>query len=189
MNRAAIAAALALAPLAALAAIKVEPMSDLRPPLPELPAPAAERNRRVWVIGGVAAGLVLAVLCWPRRKPPLPPPDPHTIAQRELDALRADAAKATPAAVSAIVRRYAVDAFGLAGTGLTSEEVVSGLATRRPCPSELVNAAWHFLSDCDRAKFAPTAERIEGRALLDTAVSLLDQLEGARATAARAVTV
>jgi hypothetical protein len=189
MNRALIAAALAFAPLTALGAIKAEPTSDLRPPRPELPVPAAERNRQAWVLGGVAAGLFVAFLCWPRRRPPAPPPDPHAIAQEELDALHADVAKATPMAVSAIVRRYVVDAFGLEGTGLTSEEVVSGLATRRACPADLVNAAWHFLSDCDRAKFAPTAEPIEGRALLDGATSLLDQLEGARAALARTVTV
>jgi hypothetical protein len=189
MNRVAIAAGFVFLPLTALGAIKAEPMSDLRPPRPQLPAPTIERNRQEWVLGGVAAGLILALLCWPRRKPPSPPPDPHTIAQQELDALAADPAKATPVSVSAIVRRYAVDAFGLAGNGLTSEEVVSGLATRRSCPADLVNAAWHFLSDCDRAKFAPTTEPTEGQALLGAATSLLDQLEGARAAVARAVTV
>ena len=187
MNRAAIAATIVFLPLTALGAIKAEPMSDLRPALPELAPPVTEASRRTWVLGGVAAGLVLALLCWPRRKPPVPPPDPHTIAQRELDALGANAAKATPLAVSAIVRRYAVEAFGLEGSGLTSEEVVSGLATRRACPSDLVNAAWHFLSDCDRAKFAPTAEPMEAQALVGAAVSLLDQLEGARAVVARTV--
>ncbi len=187
MKRAVLAAALSLAPLTALGAIKAEPMSDLRPPRPELPAPTIERNRQKWMLAGVAAGLVLAWLCWPRRKPPAPPPDAHAIAQRELDALGAEPSKATPLAVSAIVRRYAVDAFGLDGNGLTSEEVVSGLATRRSCPSDLVNAAWHFLSDCDRAKFAPTAEPMEGHALLGAATSLLDQLEGARASVARTV--
>ena len=185
MKVAAIAAALAFFPLAAMGAIKAEPVSELRPPRPELAPPMTARSRSAWVLGGIGVGMILVALCWPRRKPPAPPPDPFAVAQRELDALRADTAKATPVAVSAIVRRYAVDAFGLAGSGMTAEEVVSGLAVRRACPVELTNAAWHFLSDCDRAKFAPHAEPVEGVALLATAASLIAELEAARAKAAR----
>ena len=185
MKRAVLAAALAIFPLTAMGAIKAEPVSELRPPRPELAPPMIERNRKAWVLGGIGAAMILAALCWPRRKPPAPPPDPFAIVQRELDALRADGAKATPVTVSAIVRRYAVDAFGLAGSGMTAEEVVSGLVTRRACPEELTNAAWHFLSDCDRAKFAPTAEPVEGKVLLGTAASLIAELEAARVKAAR----
>ena len=185
MKRAVLAAALALFPLTAMGAIKAEPVSELRPPRPELPLPMTARHRGAWVLGGIGAAMILTALCWPRRKPPAPPPDPFAIAQRELDALRADAAKATPVAVSAIVRRYAVDGFGLAGSGMTAEEVVSGLVTRRACPVELTNAAWHFLADCDRAKFAPHAEPVEGLALLGKTASLIADLEAARAKAAR----
>ena len=185
MKRAVLAAALALAPLAAMGAITAEPVSELRPPRPELAPPIIAQHRSAWVLGGIGVGMILAALCWPRRKPPAPPPDPFAIVQRELDALRSDAEKATPVAVSAMVRRYAVTAFGLAGGGLTAEEVVSGLVTRRACPVELTNAAWHFLSDCDRAKFAPHAEPVEGTALLGTAASLIAELEAARAKAAR----
>lgn len=185
MKRAVLAAALALFPLATMGVIKAEPVSELRPPRPELAPPMTARSRSAWVLGGIGVGMILAALCWPRRKPPAPPPDPFAIAQQELDALRADAAKATPVAVSAMVRRYAVDAFGLAGSGMTAEEVVSGLVTRRACPVELTNAAWHFLSDCDRAKFAPHTEHAQGGTLLETAASLLVELEAARAKAAR----
>lgn len=185
MNVAAIAAILAVFPFTALGAMKSEPISELRPPLPELPPPLMERNPSGWVLGGIGVAMILTALCWPRRKPPMPPPDPFAIARRELDALRTDAARATPAAVSAIVRRCAVGAFGFEGGGLTSEEVVSGLATVRSCPAELTNAAWHFFSDCDRAKFAPTAEPLEGRALLGAAASLIGEMEAARAKAAR----
>lgn len=179
MKRAVLAAALALLP------IKAEPVSELRPPRPELSPPMTARHRSAWVLGGIGAGMILVALCWPRRKPPAPPPDAFAISRQELDALRGDAAKATPVAVSAIVRRYAANAFGLAGSGLTAEEIVSGLVTRRSCPVELTNAAWHFLSDCDRAKFAPHAEPAEGAALLGTASSLIAELEAARAKAAR----
>lgn len=185
MKAAAIAAALAWSPLTVLGAIKAEPASELRPPRPELPAPLIESRRGAWVLGGIGAGIIVAALCWPRRKPPMPPPDPFAIARRELDLLRTDVAKVTPVAVSAIVRRYAVDAFGLAGRGVTSEEVVCGLAAVRSCPAEVTNSAWHFLSDCDRAKFAPTAEAMEHQTLLGAATSLLGELEAARAKAAR----
>ena len=185
MKHAVLAAALAIFPLAATGAIKSVQVSELRPSRPKLPPPMTGTSRNAWVFGGLAAGVLLATLCWPRRKPPAPPPDPFAVAQRELTVLGADAAKATPVAVSAIVRRYAADAFGLAGGGMTSEEVVSGLAPRRACPVELTNASWHFLSDCDRAKFAPHAEPVEGVALLAAAASLLGELEAARAKAAR----
>ena len=185
MKRAVLAAALALLPLAAIGAIKAEPVSELRPPRPELAPPMIAQHRSAWVLGGIGVGMILAALCWPRRKPPAPPPDPFAIVQQELDALRTDAVKATPVAVSAMVRRYAVDAFGLEGNGMTAEEVVSGLVTRRSCPVELTNSAWHLLSDCDRAKFAPHPEPVEGMALIGTAASLIAELEAARAKAAR----
>jgi len=185
MNRATLAAALSFFPLTGTGGIKAEPVSELRPPRPELPSPLIEHNRSAWVLGGLAVGMALVLLFMPRRKPPASPPDPFAVAQRELDVLRAEAAKATPVAVSAVVRRFAMDAFGLAGGGLTSEEVVSGLVTRRSCPVELTNATWHFLSECDRAKFASTAEPVEGQALLGTASSLIGELEAARAKAAR----
>ncbi|MEO6740261.1 MAG: hypothetical protein ABIP20_08415 [Chthoniobacteraceae bacterium] len=199
MKRAALAALLALSPLAAPAAIKTAPAaspeargpkapapdSDLRPPLPELPAPAIERDRKVWVVFTIGGAAALALICWPRRKPAAPPPDPFAIARDKLGALRAKAGEGTPVAVSATVRRYVVDAFGLEGTGLTSEEVVSGLATRRSCPVELTNEAWHFLSGCDRAKFAPRAETPDTLTLLTNATKLIHDLEAARAKAER----
>jgi hypothetical protein len=164
---------------------KAEPVSELRPPRPELPAPLIENTRHVWVLGSLAGVMLLVLIFMPRRKPPVPPPDPFAVAQRELDSFRDDAAKATPVAVSAIVRRFAMAAFGLAGGGLTSEEVVSGLVTRRACPAELTNAAWHFLSDCDRVKFAPHEQPPDAPALLASAWNIIGELEAARAKAAR----
>ena len=185
MNRAAFAAALALFPLATFGAIKADHASELRPPRPELPPPPIARSGIVWIAGGLGAAIIFAVLCWPRRKPPVPPPDPFPIAQEKLTALRASASSATPLAVSGIVRRYAAQAFAIEGSGLTSEELVSGLVTRRSCPVELTNAVWHFLADCDRAKFSPLPEHAEGSALLGATAKLIEELEAARAKAAR----
>lgn len=187
MKRAALAtsflAALVFFPLAAQGAIKAAPAPELRPPRPEIPPPPIVRSHLAWVAGGVGAAIIVAVLCWPRRKPPVPPPDPFFVAVEKLAALRTDGVSSL--AVSAIVRRYAADAFAIEGSGLTSEELVSGLVTRRSCPVELTNAVWHFLSDCDRAKFSPVAEHAEKSALLNTTAKLIDDLEAARAKAAR----
>ena len=184
MKRAVLAAALALFPLTAMGAITAEPVSDLRPPRPEMPPPPITERRDAWVLGGIGAVIILVSICWPRRKPPVPPPRPYAVAHEKFDALRASAA-ADPAAVSSVVRQYASAAFSLTGGGLTSEEVVSGLVTRRACPAELTNAVWHFLSDCDRAEFSPIRESADGPTLLASASKLVDELEAARAKAAR----
>jgi len=176
-------AAFALFPLAASGAIKAEPGPELRPPRPEIPPPPIARSHIAWVVGGVGAAIIFAALCWPRRKPPVPPPDPFFVAVEKLTTLRTEGA--TPVTVSAVVRRYAADAFAIEGSGLTSEELVSGLVTRRSCPVELTNTVWHFLSDCDRAKFSPLAEHAEKSALLGTTAKLIENLEAARAKAAR----
>ena len=107
MKRAGLAVFLALFPLAAFAAIKAEREFDLRPPLPELPAPVLARDRKVWVVCGIGGAVAIALICWPRRKPLVPPPDPFDIAREKIGALRANAGGATPVSVSAIVRRYA----------------------------------------------------------------------------------
>ena len=185
MKRAAFAAALALFPLAASGAIKADHASELRPPRPEIPPPPIARNHLAWVAGGLGGAIIFVVLCWPRRQPPVPPPDPFPVAQEKLAALHADAGGATPLAVSGIVRRYAAVAFAIEGSGLTSEELVSGLITRRSCPVELTNAVWQFLSDCDRAKFSPLPEHADGSALLGATAKLINDLEAARARADR----
>lgn len=179
-----LAAACVLAlPMAASAAIKAEPPSELRPPRCELPAPPAGPDHRPWLLVGAGAVAVLAAALWPRRKPVAPPPDPFAVARRSLDAARMNGA--TAADVSAIVRRYAVDAFALPAPGLTSEEVITGLAGRRPFPAEVVNAAWAFLSECDVRIFAPVAPPASD--LPERAEKLVADLEAARVAAARAL--
>ena len=178
-------ASLAFAPLVAFGAIKSEPIPDLRPPRPEIPATVEKDNRLPWLLGGVGLAVVAVLLCWPRRKPAVAAPPPFDVAQRELAALRANGSLATPAAVSAIVRRYAVAAFDLPGSGVTAEEVASELVVRRSCPSELANAAWQFLAECDVAKFAPGAPHTAPSEILGRTEKLIADLETARATAAR----
>ena len=179
------AACLVFAPLVAFGAIKSEEIPDLRPPRPELPASAEGDKRMPWLLGGVGLAIIAVWFCWPRRKAVVASTPPFDIAQRELNALRAHSSLATPAAVSAIVRRYAVAAFDLPGSGVTAEEVASELVLRRSCPSELANAAWQFLAECDVAKFAPGVSGAASPDMLVRAEKLIADLAAARATAAR----
>ncbi len=197
MKRAVLTAAVALFPLTMMGAIKAEPKSEpnaapeneLRPPRPGIPPPVRGPSVSAWVLVGAGTALVLTALLWPRHKHPSPPPDPFVVAQGKLAALRSDAGRATPAELSAVVRRYAADAFFIEGSGLTSEEVVSALVTRRKCPVEVTNAVWRFLAECDAAKFSPgfgngaVASRAD--ALLADALKLVDELEAARMRAVR----
>jgi hypothetical protein len=189
-------------PLVALGAIKAEPKSgtndpttpaqdsELRPPRAELPPPLLAGNHYALIFGCIGAGVMivsLTVLCWPKKQPPVPP-GAFAIARQCLDALHAIGDGATPLAVSAVVRRFATDAFALnptGGNGLTSEEVVSGLVTQRACPVELTNEVWRFLSECDVAKFAPGADVPQSVALFENAVKLIGEMEAARARAER----
>lgn len=189
MKRAILATFLALLPLTAAGAIKAEPKAaaetELRPPRPGVPPPARGLSTGAWVLAGTGTVVLLAALFWPRHRQPSPPPDPLVVAQEQLRALRSDVAAVTPAAVSTVVRFYAADAFHIEGSGLTSEEVVSALVTRRKCPVEITNAVWRFLSECDAAKFSAHAEPPEAEALLAGATKLVDELEAARVRAVR----
>ena len=187
MTRPVITACLALAPLVAFGAIKAEPLPDLRPPRPEIPALFVKDNRIPWLVGAVFFAVVAAVICWPRRRHVPAPPSPFLVAQREFGALRSDSSLATPASVSSILRRYAVAAFDLPGSGVTAEEVASGLAARRSCPVDLANATWQFLAECDVEKFAPGVQHPPPLPILPRAEKLLADLEAARTASTRSL--
>lgn len=185
MTRLVLTGCLALLPTAASCAIKAEPLPDLRPPRPEIPA-LFVRDRRLPLLAGAACfAVIAAIVCWPRRRPAHVPPSPYVLAQREIGALRSDSSRATPLSVSAILRRYAVAAFDLPGAGVTAEEVASGLAARRSCPVELADATWQFLAECDVEKFAPGSPGPPMLQILPRAEKLLADLEAARIASAR----
>lgn len=178
-------AVLILLPLVAAGAIKSEPIPDLRPPRAELPPLPAEKSRLPWVLGAAGAAVVALALLWPRRRPALPPVSAFDLARAAIVGLRADPSLATPLSVSAMVRRYAASAFALPGTGVTAEEVASGLAARRNCPTELASQVWQFLAECDVAKFSPGASNAASAELVERAEKLIEALENARVTAER----
>lgn len=184
MNRLALAICIACFPLASFAAIKTEPIPDLRPPRPELPPVVDPKSPLPWVLGGAGLAAITVLLMWPRRKPVPPLPRPFARAQNELAALRAEPARATPAAVSAIVRRYVVAVFCLPGEGATTGEIASGLAAGSSCPPGLADAVGRFLGECDVAKFAPGAGAADSAELLARAAKLLAELEACLAVPA-----
>ena len=186
MNCRALAASVIFLPLTALAAIKSEPIPELRPPRKELPAPAQQESRPMWPLIAVGAALLLLAACWPRRKPAPPPPEPFTVAQRELAALRTDTAQATTAEISSILRRYVVGAFALNGSAPTSEEVISGLTLRRSCPAELVNEAsvdelarffWELGDERQARRFARAIEKERQHRRFETTLQLANLIE------------
>lgn len=184
MKRIAAIASLVLSPFAVHGAIKTEPIPELRPPRPELPPAAEEKSPLPWVLGGVGVAAIAVAIAWPRRKSASPPVPPYIIALRELKALHAENSRATPVAVSSVVRRYVVAAFSLPGSGVTSEEVSAGLAAHPRCPAELMDAVDRFLGECDVAKFAPGATPEAVAELIPRAEKLLADLEACRAVPA-----
>jgi len=184
MNRIIVVASIVLSPLFAFGAIKLEPIPDLRPPRPELPEAARPTSPVPWILGGLSIAGIAIAFAWPRRRSAPPPMPPYTIAQRELESLRADNSRATPAAVSSVVRRYVVAVSGLPGLGVTSEEVASALAIQAFCTVELKDAASRILRECDVAAFAPDAPAGGSPALVSRAEKLLADLETCRAAPA-----
>src|SRR5205823_4098223 len=108
MKRLTVVASIVVSPFAVLGAIKMEPIPELRPPRPELPEAVQQKSTLPWIVGGVCIAGIAVALAWSRRRTAPPPVPPYTIAQRELEALRAGISRATPAAVSSVVRRYMV---------------------------------------------------------------------------------
>jgi hypothetical protein len=184
MKRIAIVASIVCSPFAVFGAIKTEPIPELRPPRPELPPAAATESPLPWALGGVGVAAVAIAIAWPRRKPVPPPVPPFIVAQRELHALRMENLPATPVAVSSVVCRYVVAAFGLPASGVTSAEVIAGLASHGQCGVELTDVLGRFLGECDVAKFAPGAAPQGPAELVSRAERLLADLEGCRAVPA-----
>ena len=148
-------------------------ISDIAPPL-------AKPFNPWWWGGAVAAGLLvlaLFILLWRRRRkrPPLAPPPlpPHLIAYQALDRLLAadllsrGEIKTFYETLSAILRHYIEQRFGLRAPERTTEEFLAELGRVRlrlpteglPAPTVAITAAQtmllrDFLSHCDLVKFA-----------------------------------
>lgn len=152
--------------------LTVESVRD--PGTADVPAPLrglwdwpARVPRWVRVFGGIALAAVLLgmALAWwsarPRRPPPTPPPPPaHEVAWDALRRLRAQryieqgAVEPFYVELSAIIRRYLEDRFGLRAPELTTEEFIREAASAKVLHDEVQALVTGFLTQSDLVKFA-----------------------------------
>jgi len=149
----------------------------LRPPRDRLdeawPPPEPGRSSLVWALAGALA-LALGVVAWRRGSRG---PTPTSAFETAVAALAALAAKGAPAgdaidawyvALSAVVRRYVEDRYGLRAPELTTEEFMREAFRSQAIQVEHRPLLRGFLERCDRVKFAayrPTeAESLEALA-------------------------
>ena len=159
----------------ASAAIKPEPIPDLKPPRPALP-PVAEKSHWPWYAGAAALIAAIAAALLLARKKPTPPVSHYRIA---ADALRA-LSPADANAVTAIFRRYTCDALPVPGPGQTPDELCAFLAQHpRWTPGHTARFQRMF-DPVELAKFAPVPPP-PGDPLVAEALSLLGHIENLRA--------
>jgi len=143
------------------ASAPVEDIRDIRAPRADAPE---------WLLPMVVATVVLLAilgyLLWRRRRRSLAPLSPLAHAERRLEAIRrlmtpADAPRFA-VEVSAVVREYIEQRFGVGATLLTSEEFMRRLlASTDPTLVRQRGRLLEFLRQCDIAKFAGRAPTLE----------------------------
>ena len=159
----------------AFAAIKQEPIPELRPPREELSARSNPRDVLPWYIaGGVATTLVVLVLTWPRTQHPVVSEPAYVRASRAL------ATATTADSVSNAVRNYALAVFPLPGRGQTPEELLAFLAKHPRCTPELSTQLAQFFAPVEVSKFAPLAPAPTTDELRTQAAQILAALETLR---------
>lgn len=159
---------------------------------------------RAWLVLGLVT-LALAVLAWwagrrfhrpPTPVPAAPPLPAHVRALNELEAALQDLPEPERfcTRVSAVLRRYIEERFGVNAPDRTTEEFLAELrAGDGPLSAEQQELLADFLTRCDLVKFAPgyPATEEELRALHQTAWRLVRETEPVApppATAAEPVT-
>jgi len=157
----------------------VDPFPGMEKKLPptEVPWP----DWAWWVIGAVAL-VLLALLIWliiwlVRRKMTTVPLTPRAIAQRALDALRANVqaqdAYAFAVSVSDVLRTFISAQFSLRATSQTSPEFLAEISgTTRFTEADRALLAT-FLEQCDLRKFA-RVEASDNEALLNSASAFVE---------------
>jgi hypothetical protein len=122
------------------------------PPPPE--APPVRVAPVWWVLGGLAAGFLLALVWRARRK--APPPSPREWAAAALDRLERDSP--TPAAfverAAGVLREFVERRFGIPAPKLTTAELLAVAREQAVWSVEEADALRGILDRCDRAKFA-----------------------------------
>jgi hypothetical protein len=167
---------LAVLTISASAAIKAEPIPELRPPRPELPTPAiAGKNLWPWIAGGVVLLVGAAILLWPR-KPARPPETPGERASREMRALAPSTAQAGD--VVRIFRDYVASALPLP-PGQTPQELHAFLAAGARWNPQNTTRFFRLFDPVELAKFAPAVSPPSVAPLINEALNLIALIEEA----------
>jgi hypothetical protein len=135
-----------------------------------------------WSIAIIAILLVLAAMAyffWPSTKPKVTPvPLPREVARRRLNEVRATSETAstyeTTIGLSAIVRMFVEQQYGLKTVSRTTEEFLTELASTNCLNPAQKSSLQHFLSTADRIKFARTDPEGERFNLFEQATNLIE---------------
>lgn len=132
---------------------------DIAPPLDVFPYPAWMIALAVLLVLVMLGFAVWALVRWLRSRPAPPPPDPATIARRELERLRERVTEMEPyafsIAVSDVLRTFiGKSRFHLPATQQTSPEFLAAISRSALFSEKDRVLLGRFLEKCDMIKFA-----------------------------------
>jgi hypothetical protein len=139
-------------------------------------------DNAAWSIAIIAILLVLALLAylfWPSTRPKVTPvPLPREMAKLRLNEVRAAAEIANPydtaVGLSAIVRAFVEQQYGLKSVSRTTQEFLTELASTNCLNPVQKGSLQRFLSTTDQIKFAH-ADPPERLSLVEQATNLIEQ--------------
>jgi hypothetical protein len=157
------------------------PIPDLHPPRNEI---AVDLPEKAILIGILAVAFAVLILGRVFRRTPmissLPPEHPASIARHALAGLTPNS---TPQAVATTcaqaLRDYTRTAFALGDEALTTSEFCARFATHPLADSNSTQALQTFLTDCERAQFAPASAQLDPQTV-ERAHAMIELLEHQR---------
>ncbi len=126
------------------------------------PSPSSDWFPLVQILAGLLLFALLGgVLWWGRRPRPTVILSPDVRALRDLEQLRSAPTETIHASVSAIVRRFVEERYGVQAPRQTSEEILQSARASEVFPRDRLEPLTALLAECDRVKFTgatPTRE-------------------------------
>ncbi len=164
-------------PSLAMAAIKEEPIPELKAPAGRLELREEKKPSRGWMVWpaiGAVVGVVILLASQRKAAPPVPPAEG---ARRELQALNG---KGDAAGVARVFRGYVEAAMGVRGRSATVDEMIAALSGRAGWSDALGWRVRRFLDPVELSNFAPEvpAPAVEGA--VKEALELVSELEKMR---------
>ena len=151
-------AALSQSPATPPAQPQLPEIKDIAPPMDIFPWPTWMVVCAIIVALAVLAGIAALIVKKMRDKPKPPPPTPHEIAMRELEALRPQVERQPPyefsIAVSEVLRSYIGAQYRLHAREQTSPEFLAAISRSVKFSENEKGLLAGFLERCDLIKFA-----------------------------------